>query len=235
MDETQAIVYVIDDDAAVREAIGSLCRSTGLQTKLFASTEEFTGPYLQDGPACLVLDVRFPGTAATGLEFQRTLADTGVPIPIVFVSGHADVLIAVEAMKRGAIEFLTKPFREQELLDAIRHGIERDRARRQRENDLAEAKGRVGALTPREYEIMLLMAEGLLGKQIAAKLGVSEITVKVHRARMLKKLDVRSPVELIRLVDRMTAAEAESHSVHSVSARRAPSPNEFMLTFREAV
>lgn len=208
MNAIQPTVYVIDDEEEVREAIGNLCRSTGLQVKLFALTEAFVGEYLQNGPSCLVLDVRFPATAPTGLELQRTLIETGISIPIVFISGHADVRISVEAMKRGAVEFLPKPFREQELLDAIRHGIERDCARLKREEALGEIKRRVGALTAREHEIMVLIAEGLLTKQIAAKLRVSEVTVKVHRVRVMRKLKVRSPVELVRMVDSMAAGLA---------------------------
>ena len=148
-----------------------------------------------------MLDVRFPGTSPTGLELQRRLAETGVPIPIVFISGHFDVRVSVEAMKRGAVEFLPKPFREQEILDAIRHGIERDRRRIQRNDAVREARQRVETLTVREREIMLLMAEGLVAKQIAARLGVSEVTAKVHRARMMRKLELRSPIEVVRLID----------------------------------
>ena len=208
MNAIQPTVYVIDDEEEVREAIGSLCRSAGLPVKLFALTEAFLGECLQNGPSCLVLDVRFPATASTGLELQCRLLEAGISIPIVFISGHADVRISVEAMKRGAVEFLPKPFREQELLDAIRHGIERDYARLKREEDLGEINRRVGALTAREREIMMLIAEGLMAKQIAAKLRLSEVTVKVHRARVMRKLKVRSPVELVRLVDGMVAGLA---------------------------
>ncbi|OKO92120.1 regulator [Bradyrhizobium sp. NAS80.1] len=204
----QATVYVVDDEAQIRNAIGSLCEETGHQVRLFASTDEFLAESLASGPSCLVLDVRFPGTSPTGLELQRKLAESGVQIPIVFISGHADVRVSVEAMKRGAVEFLPKPFREQEILDAIRHGIERDRRRLERESAEHEARQRVQTLTAREREIMLLMAEGLVAKQIAAKLGVSEVTVKVHRARMMRKLGLRSPIEVVRLIDSM-GLEAE--------------------------
>jgi FixJ family two-component response regulator len=203
MSSGQATVYVIDDEIQIRTAIGSLCEETGHQVKLFASTDEFVAGSISDGPSCLVLDVRFPGTAPTGLELQRRLAETGVLIPIVFISGHSDVRVSVEAMKRGAVEFLPKPFREQEILDAIRHGIERDRRRLEREDSVREARQRVETLTAREREIMLLMAEGLVAKQIAARLGVSEVTAKVHRARMMRKLELRSPIEVVRLVDSM--------------------------------
>jgi FixJ family two-component response regulator len=197
----QATAYVVDDEIQIRNALGSLCEETGHRVRLFASTEEFLAERLSDGPSCLVLDVRFPGTSPTGLELQLRLAESGVPIPIVFISGHSDVRTSVEAMKRGAVEFLPKPFREQEILDAIRHGIERDRKRMERQDAVRDARQRVGTLTAREREIMLLMAEGLVAKQIAARLGVSEVTAKVHRARMMRKLKLRSPIEVVRLID----------------------------------
>ena len=197
----QAAVYVVDDEIQIRNAIGNLCEEAGYQVRLFASTDEFLEEELASGPSCLVLDVRFPGTSPTGLELQRTLAKSGVPIPIVFISGHADIRISVEAMKLGAVEFLSKPFREQELLDAIRHGIERDRRRLERDDSVHLARQRAESLTAREREIMLLIAEGLVAKQIAAKLHLSEVTVKVHRARLMRKLELRSPIEVARLVD----------------------------------
>jgi FixJ family two-component response regulator len=203
MNSGQATVYVVDDEIQIRTAIGNLCEETGHQVKLFATTEAFLAESISPGPSCLVLDVRFPGTSPTGLELQRRLAETGVPIPIVFISGHSDVRVSVEAMKRGAVEFLPKPFREQEILDAIRHGIERDRRRLEREDSMREARQRVETLTAREHEIMLLMAEGLVAKQIAARLGVSEVTAKVHRARMMRKLQLRTPIEVVRLIDSM--------------------------------
>jgi FixJ family two-component response regulator len=201
MSSGQATVYIVDDEIQIRTAIGHLCEETGHQAKLFASTEEFLAESISEGPSCLVLDVRFPGLSPTGLELQSRLAEAGVSIPIVFISGHPDVRVSVEAMKRGAVEFLPKPFREQEILDAIRHGIERDRRRMAREDTTREARQRVEALTAREREIMLLMAEGLVAKQIAARLGVSEVTAKVHRARMMRKLGLRSPIEVVRLID----------------------------------
>jgi FixJ family two-component response regulator len=210
MNSNQATVYVVDDETQIRNAIGSLCEETGHQVRLFASTDEFLAESLSEGPSCLVLDVRFPGTSPTGLELQRKLAESGVPIPIVFISGHSDVRVSVEAMKRGAVEFLPKPFREQEILDAIRHGIDRDRRRMEREDAVREARQRVETLTVREREIMLLMAEGLVAKQIAAKLQLSEVTVKVHRARMMRKLELRSPIEVARLIDSMGREAARS-------------------------
>lgn len=203
MSSSPATVYIVDDEVQIRAAIGSLCEETGHQVKLFASTDEFLAQTISSGPSCLVLDVRFPGTSPTGLELQCRLAEMGLPIPIVFISGHSDIRVSVEAMKRGAVEFLPKPFREQEILDAIRHGLERDRRRLEREDTMREARQRVETLTTREREIMLLMAEGLVAKQIAARLGVSEVTAKVHRARMMRKLDLRTPIEVVRLIDSM--------------------------------
>jgi|HubBroStandDraft_2_1064218.scaffolds.fasta_scaffold20376_2 FixJ family two-component response regulator len=197
----QAMVYVVDDDAQLRDAIRNLCEETGYQVRLFASTDEFLQEKLAGEPSCLVLDVRFPGSSPTGLELQCSLAESGVPIPIVFISGHADIRVSVEAMKRGAVEFLPKPFREQELLDAIRHGIERDRRRIEHDHCVHRARRRVESLTMREREIMLLIAEGFIAKQIAAKLHLSEVTIKVHRARMMRKLELRSSIEVARLVD----------------------------------
>lgn len=201
MSSNQATVYIVDDEVEIRNALADLCEEMGHRVRLFASTDEFINEDLSDGPSCLVLDVRFPGTSPTGLELQRRLAESGVPIPIVFISGHSDVRVSVEAMKGGAVEFLPKPFREQEILDAIRHGIERDRRRMEREEAVREARQRVETLTAREREIMLLMAEGLVAKQIAARLGVSEVTAKVHRARVMRKLELRSPIEVVRLID----------------------------------
>lgn len=201
MSMRSATVYVVDDDSQVRHAIGDLCEETGLRVQLFASPEEFlaTGPAAE--PSCLVLDFRFPGLSPTGLELQRVLAKAGSSIPVVFISGHSDIRISVDAMKRGAVDFLPKPFREQELLDAIRLGLERDRMRLEREHRTREVRLRVEALSQREREILLLVGEGLVAKQIAAKLHVSEVTVKVHRARIMKKLEIRSPIEVLRLVE----------------------------------
>jgi FixJ family two-component response regulator len=207
-----ATVYVIDDDAQIRNAIGDLCQETGLQVQLFASTDEFLAVEVSGGPSCLVLDVRFPGASPTGLELQRVLVESGRSVPIVFISGHSDIRISVEAMKRGAVEFLPKPFREQELLDAIRLGLERDRGRLEREHRTREARLRVEALSARERDILLLMAEGLVAKQIAARLRVSEVTVKVHRARMMRKLEIRSPIEVVRLVDSIEAGLSNGSS-----------------------
>jgi FixJ family two-component response regulator len=219
------MIYVIDDDEQIRSALGNLCQDAGLQVRLFGSTDEFLAQQLSDGPSCLVLDVRFPGTSPTGLELQRTLADSGVSVPIVFISGHSDIRISVEAMKRGAVEFLPKPFREQEFLDAVRLGVERDRRRLERELVVREARQRVEGLTARERDILLLMAEGLVAKQIAARLHVSEVTVKVHRARLMRKLQLRSPIEVVRLVDsiRPDVATPRQRVVQSIGADVSPS------------
>lgn len=209
MPDDDAMVFVIDDDAEVRGGIGSLCRSIGLNVRVFASTEDFLAQYAPNGPACLILDVRFPGTSATGLEFQRAFSEAGMVLPIVFISGHADVRMGVEAMKHGAVEFLTKPFREQELLDAVRLGLERDRARLAAEECVSSIREQVDRLTERQRQIMLLMAEGLAVKQIAGELGLSEVTVKVHRARVMQQLKVRSAIDIARMVDRLNAARGQ--------------------------
>lgn len=210
MSAGQATVYVVDDGLQIRAAIGSLCQETGYQVRLFASPEEFIKEELACGPSCLVLDVRFPGASPSGLDLQRSLTEAGLVIPIVFVSGCSDIRVSIEAMKRGAVEFLPKPFREQELLDAIRYGIESDRRRRGREEGMRAARLRAKSLTVREREIMLLIAEGLIYHEIAAALHLSEVTVKVHSARMMRKLELRSPVEVARLVDTMCNDDTES-------------------------
>lgn len=215
MSSGQAIVYVVDDGLQIRAAIGSLCEETGYQVRLFASPEEFIKEELACGPSCLVLDVRFPGASPSGLDLQRTLAQAGLAIPIVFVSGCSDIRVSIEAMKRGAVEFLPKPFREQELLDAIRCGIESDRRRREREEGARAARLRAKSLTAREREMMLLIAEGRIPQEIAATLHLSEVTVKVHSARMMKKLELRSPVEVARLVDIMCNDDTESPRLRS--------------------
>ncbi|MCP3468219.1 MULTISPECIES: response regulator transcription factor [unclassified Bradyrhizobium] len=194
-------IYVIDDDEQIRTLLRDLCHDAGFEAKLFGSTDKFLAEQLSDGPSCLVLDVRFPGTSPTGLDLQQALANSGVLVPIVFISGYSDIRVSVEAMKRGAVEFLPKPFREQELLDAIRLGLERDRRRMERELVVQEERRRFEKLTVRERDILLLIADGLVAKQIAARLNVSETTVKVRRARMMQKLQLRSPVEVVRLVD----------------------------------
>jgi RNA polymerase sigma factor (sigma-70 family) len=203
MNEGDSIVFIIDDDALVRASLTNLCRSVDLNVDAFSSTDDFLRRRPPDVPACLVLDVRFPGSAPSGLDFQRKLAEANNPLPIIFITGHGDVPMSVQAMKHGAVEFLTKPVREQELLDAIRHAIERDRRRRERDAVHASLRQRFDSLTAREREIMRLVARGLLNKQIAAELGLSEVTVKVHRGHVMQKMAAKSLAELVRMSDQL--------------------------------
>jgi FixJ family two-component response regulator len=201
MREEQSVVYVIDDDPSMRDTLEDLFRSVRLEVRVFASTQEFLAARRPDAPACLVLDVRLPGQS--GLDFQRGLAASGLDLPIVFITGHGDVPMAVQAMKAGAIEFLTKPFRDQELLDAIQAGIERDRSRRRDAPLVAELRTRLDSLTERERQIMTLVVSGQLNKQIAAELAVSQMTVKVHRGQIMRKMRANSLPELVRMADRL--------------------------------
>jgi FixJ family two-component response regulator len=197
--ESQPIVLVIDDNDNLREALSALFRSVGLQVKTFTSAGEFMQFKLPDSPACLVLDVRLPGLS--GLDFQAELAKAQIDIPIVFMTGHGDIPMTVRAMKAGAVEFLTKPFREQEMLDAVQVGLERDRNRRKSADDTGKLKASFDTLTSREQEIMGLVTAGLMNKQIAGQLGVSEITVKVHRGSVMRKMGAKSLAELVRMAD----------------------------------
>jgi FixJ family two-component response regulator len=194
-------VFVIDDDAELRNSLGRLLRSVHMDAQLFASVPEFLKCNRPNSPACLVLEIRLPGQS--GLELQRELSAANIPLPIIFVTGHGDIPMSVQAMKRGAIEFLTKPFREQELLDAIQLGLDRDRARQECDKALSALRERFEKLSPREREVMIQVAQGRLSKQIAADLGISEITVKVHRSNMRRKMKVRSLSELIRIADKL--------------------------------
>jgi len=199
--DSHACVVVIDDDSEFRESLGRLLRSVGLHARLFASIADFQGSDPPAGPTCLVLDVRLPGRS--GLDFQRDLAAGNVGLPIVFITGHGDIPMTVQAMKGGAIEFLTKPFRDQDLLDAVNVGLARDRARREEEEALNALRARLRRLTPREHAILIQIVQGRLNKQIAGEMGITETTVKVHRSNMMRKIEAASFAELCRMVDKL--------------------------------
>ncbi len=204
--ELPPTVFVIDDDANLREALSSLFRSVGLQVKALATAPEFLQIKLPEGPNCLVLDVRLPGLS--GLDFQAELSRTNIDIPIVFMTGHGDIPMTVRAMKAGAVEFLPKPFRDQDMLDAVQTALERDRGRRKSAGETARLKASFDTLTAREQEIMGLVTAGLMNKQIAGELGVSEITVKVHRGNVMRKMNARSLADLVRMADALGVRRA---------------------------
>jgi FixJ family two-component response regulator len=195
----EPIVFVIDDDVAMRATLSSLFRSVGLRVELFGSAREFSQSKMPDIASCLVLDIRLPGVS--GLDFQAELAEEDIRIPIIFMTGHGDIPMSVKAMKAGAIDFLTKPFRDQDILDAVIKAIERDQKRRDSEKGVSELRIRFDSLTSREREVMKQVAAGLMSKQIAADLGIAEITVKVHRAHMMRKMKARSLIDLIGMAD----------------------------------
>jgi len=195
----QPIVFVVDDDASMRQALARLLQSVQLRVEVFASPQEFLQSERPNVPSCLVLDVRLPGLS--GLDFQAELAKADVRIPIVFITGHGDIPMSVRAMKAGAVDFLAKPFRDQDLLDAVTAAIQRDQKRREHENAMTDLRAHFSSLTPREREIMALVASGLMSKQIAAEVGLSEITVKVHRSHLMKKMGARSVADLVRMAE----------------------------------
>jgi FixJ family two-component response regulator len=204
MSEPASIVFVVDDDPSVRRAIKRLVESVGLHVELFGSATEFINSSRPDVASCLVLDIRLPGIS--GLDFQRELVQAKNEIPMIFITAHGDIPMTVRAMKAGAVEFLTKPFRDQDLLDAIQVGLERDRVRRQRQAETAMLRERLESLTPREREILPLVVSGLLNKQVAAEIGATEATVKVHRSQLMRKMGASSLADLVRMSEKMGIA-----------------------------
>jgi FixJ family two-component response regulator len=196
-----SIVFIVDDDESMREAVTRLLGTVGLRAQAFKTAQEFLGSNRPDRPSCLVLDVRLPGLG--GLDLQREVAHMDPPIPIVFITAHADIPITVQAMKAGAVEFLTKPFRDQELIDAVQQAITRDRAARDQRAELTELQRRYESLSPREHEVMTLVVTGLLNKQIAAELRTSEATVKAHRGQLMRKMEAESLAQLVRMAERL--------------------------------
>jgi FixJ family two-component response regulator len=197
--EEGSFVYVIDDDAAMRESLQSLFTSVGLHVETFGSALEFLGKKVPDAASCLVVDIRLPGLG--GLDFQAELAKANIDVPIIFITGHGDIAMTVKAMKAGAVEFLTKPFRDQDLLDAVKLGLEKDGAQRKLRKSSAMVRALFESLTPREQEVIRLVTAGLMNKQVAAEMGVSEITVKVHRGNVMRKMKANSLADLVRMAD----------------------------------
>jgi FixJ family two-component response regulator len=204
---TEATVYVVDDDSSMREMLASLFRSVGLRVELFGSAPELLQSNLRDVPSCLVLDVRLPGLG--GLDLQAELAKANIHTPIIFMTGYGDIPMSVRAMKGGAVDFLTKPFRDQELLDAVSTALDRDRKRRQYDVSVSEIRTRFDSLTAREKQVMTLATAGLMNKQTAAEMGLSEFTVKIHRANVMKKMGVRSLADLVKMSEKLGLSPAK--------------------------
>lgn len=204
----EPIVFIIDDDASVRDALGGLFRSVGLRVEVFGSAHEFLQSKLPDTASCLILDIRLP--RLSGLDFQADLVKAGIHIPIIFMTGHGDIPMTVKAMKAGAVDFLTKPFRDQDMLDAMTTAIERDRKRRIDAKALADLQAVFATLTPREREVLALVAAGLMNKQIAAEIGIAEITVKIHRGQVMKKMGAKSLADLVRMAEMLGVHRPES-------------------------
>lgn len=203
-----SMVYVIDDDLQVRESLSSLLRSVDMPVRLFGSAAEFLQSNLPDVPSCLVLDIRLPGVS--GLDFQAQLAKSGIRMPVIFMTGHGDIPMSVRAMKAGAVDFLTKPFRDQDMLDAVHAALESERARRQSNLGLAELRARYETLTAREKDVMARVTKGLMNKQVAGEMGLSEITVKIYRGQVMRKMAVRSLADLVRAAERLGVSGKES-------------------------
>jgi len=202
----KAVVHIVDDDESLRRALERLFRSVGLEARTYGAVREFVDGWRSDSPGCIVLDVRLPGIS--GLEFQAQLADLGINLPVVLITGHGDIPMTVRAMKAGAVDFLSKPFRDQDMLDAVNTAIERDRHRRAAEGQAADVKDRFATLSPREQQVMLLATDGKMNKQIAGDLGLSEVTVKIHRGAAMRKMGARTLADLVRMADALKPSDA---------------------------